>query len=231
MKATRKRMALFDIDGTLLDTHGFGRQAFVRGLARATGTFDELNYLSFAGNTDRNVLEQVMAARRLRLAEEEIQRVFAFIAEELRDLLRGNPARAVAGAGPLLARLAADGFALGLVTGNIRACAYLKLASVGFDRYFGFGGFGDRHARREHIARAALAAAQAAGVECAADAVCLVGDTPCDVAAGVALGLPVIGVATGKYDAAALRTAGAALAVTDFADADGLLEWLDAHLA
>lgn len=224
-------MALFDIDGTLLDTHGFGRQAFVRGLARATGAPDELNYLSFAGNTDRNVLDQVMAARQLRLEEDDVQRIFAFIAEELRELLRLNPARAVAGAGAFLARMEADGFALGLVTGNIRACAYLKLASVGFDRYFGFGGFGDRHANREHIARTALTAARAAGVEVAIESICLVGDTPFDVAAGQALGIPVIGVATGKYDAAALRDAGAVLAVADFADADGLLAWMDVHLA
>lgn len=219
-------MALFDIDGTLLDTRGLGREAFIRGLARATGDRDELRYVSFAGNTDRNVLDQVMAARKLRLGEADVQRIFAFVAEELRELLRENPARAVAGADAFLARLAAEGVALGLVTGNIRACACLKLESVGFARFFGFGGFGDRHAQRENIARTALAAARAAGHPVAAESICLVGDTPFDVAAGQALGVPVIGVATGKFNEQALRNSGAHLALADYSDLEGLMAWM-----
>ena len=144
MAKKKQPTVLFDIDGTLLDTHGFGREAFIRGLAHVTGERDELAYVSFAGNTDRNVLDQVMAHRNLRLAEAEIRRIFARIAEELRELLQANPGKEIAGARRLLKHLAAEGTALGLVTGNIRACAYLKLGSVGFDRYFGFGGFGEQ---------------------------------------------------------------------------------------
>jgi phosphoglycolate phosphatase-like HAD superfamily hydrolase len=223
-------MVLFDIDGTLLDTGGAGREAFIRGLERVTGQRDELAYVSFAGNTDRNVLDQVMAARGLRLGAEDIRRIFECIAEELQSLLRERPAREVAGAGAFLERLAAEGAALGLVTGNIRACAYLKLGSIGFDRFFGFGGFGDEHAERARIGRSALAAAQAAGIEPAEGGGCLVGDTPFDVAAGLALGLPVIGVASGKFGAAALLAAGASLAVADYSDAERLLAWMAAVL-
>ena len=217
---------MFDIDGTLLDTHGFGREAFIRGLARLTGERDELAYLSFAGNTDRNVLEQVMKHRRLRLTETDIRRVFALVAEELRGLLQANPAREVAGAGAFLARLEAQGYALGLVTGNIRAGAYLKLASLGFDRYFTFGGFGDDHADRARIARQALAAAGAADWDPAEGGICLIGDTPFDVAAGRALGIPVIGVAAGKYDREALLASGATITITDYCDIESLLEQL-----
>ena len=219
-------MVLFDIDGTLLDTHGFGREAFIRGLAHVTGERDELDYVSFAGNTDRNVLDQVMAARRLHLDEAAIRRIFEGIAEELRGLLAQTPGKEIAGARAFLEHLAGKGTALGLVTGNIRACAYLKLGSVGFDRFFGFGGFGDEHADRAKIARSALAAAKAAGIEAGEGAVCLVGDTPFDVAAGRAVGIPVIGVATGKYGEAALREAGATLTVADYCDLDALAAWL-----
>lgn len=136
MKKARKQwLVLFDIDGTLLDTHGAGREAFVRGLARWSGVRDELADVSFAGNTDRNVLDQVAATRGWRLGPADIQRIFGFIAEELRQLLQDSPARAIAGAHDLLGRLTTAGAALGLVTGNIRVCAYLKLGSVGFDRF------------------------------------------------------------------------------------------------
>lgn len=230
MNRMRQKVVLFDIDGTLVDTHGKGREAFIRGLAKVTGERDELAYLSFAGNTDRNVLDQVMAARKLDFGEAEIRRVFAGIAGELRELLAEQPAREIAGAGQLLARLAEANVSLGLVTGNIRECAYLKLESAGFDQYFGFGGFGDEHPERDRIARSALAAAREAGVEPDPEATCLVGDTPFDVAAGRALGIPVVGVATGKFEAESLRAAGADLVLNDYSDLDGLLGWLKTTL-
>ncbi len=221
---------LFDIDGTLLDTGGLGRMAFTRGLERVTGKPDDLAYLSFAGNTDRNVLDQVMAARGLHLPEADIRRIFACIAEELRALLQKTPAREIAGAGAFVARLAAEGASLGLVTGNIRECAYLKLGSVGLDRFFRFGGFGDVHADRTKIARAALEAAREAGHAVVDGRICLVGDTPFDVAAGKALGMPVLGVASGKFGADALREAGADHVAEDLADLEPLLGWLGTTL-
>ena len=186
--------------------------------------------MTFAGNTDRNVLNQVMAHRKLRLAESDVRRIFDRVAEELRELLRENPANEIAGARRFLEQLAAAGAALGLVTGNIRACAYLKLGSVGFDRFFSFGGFGDEHAERTNIARSALAAAKEAGIAVEEGGACLVGDTPFDVAAGLALGIPVIGVATGKYGEVDLRSSGATLTVADYSDLGGLLGWMGESL-
>ena len=217
---------LFDIDGTLVDTGGRGRQAFVRGLERATGVPDDLSYLSFAGNTDLNVLGHVMSRRCLPVSGDLVRRVFDFVADELRLALASHPAREIPGAGAFLSLLAESGAALGLVTGNVRQCAFLKLASAGLDRHFSFGGFGDDHPDRSQIARAALDAARAAGFFPSPGRICLVGDTPFDVSAGLSLGIPVLGVASGKFSASDLLDAGAALAVADLSDSPRLFDWL-----
>jgi phosphoglycolate phosphatase-like HAD superfamily hydrolase len=196
-------------------------------LEHVTGERDELAYVSFAGNTDRNVLDQVMAERRMQLGAADIQRFFTCIAKELRNLLQENPAQEIAGARAFLEDLAAENMALGLVTGNIREYAYLKLGSVGFDRFFGFGGFGDEYADRAQIVNSALASAREAGIDGAEGGICLVGDTPFDVAAGRSAGLPVIGVASGKYGAEALLSAGADLVVPDLSDTGRLWAWIE----
>lgn len=230
MKRTAPHLILFDIDGTLLDTHGFGREAFIRGLEQVTGNRDELSYISFAGNTDRNVLDQVMSERGLTFTEADIQRLFTGIANELKGLLQDTPAREVPGARHFLEKLSAADYIMGLVTGNIRDCAYLKLGSLGLDRFFEFGGFGNDYADRAQIARSALSEAKALGYNVLDGNVCLVGDTPYDVEAGVAVGLPVLGVASGSYDQNSLKEAGAQLVVKDLTPVDTLMEWIQETL-
>ena len=99
-------------------------------------------------------------------------------------------------------------------------------ASAGLDGYFGFGGFGDVFSDRTEIGRSALREAAERGVVLEGRKLWLVGDTPNDVSAGRALGIPVVGVASGKYGAEELMSAGAARVVRDFTEGEALLEWM-----
>src|SRR5690606_26653327 len=98
-----------------------------------------------------------------------------------------------------------DDVLLGLLTGNTRKGAEIKLAHYGLEQYFGFGGFGDEHLDRIDVAREALALAQgrlAKPVD--PDRVWVIGDTPGDVRCGRAIGARVVAVATGDSSHAEL---------------------------
>jgi phosphoglycolate phosphatase-like HAD superfamily hydrolase len=58
------------------------------------------------------------------------------------------------------------------------------------------------------------------------DEALIIGDTPRDVACGLAHGVRTVAVATGSFDAGALAEAGAHRVVEDFRDTDALVELL-----
>ncbi|MCX6998561.1 MAG: haloacid dehalogenase-like hydrolase [Kiritimatiellaeota bacterium] len=225
---SRRVAVLFDIDGTLLDLRGAGRAAFVRTLATVFGWRDDIAYINFAGNTDLNVLQQIFARRGARLTSAARRSFFAALPVELERRVAGAELIRHPGAAELLARLAADErVALGLVTGNIEACARIKLRTADVLRYVARGAFGDEHADRGDIARLALrrvAASLAPGERLAG--VFLIGDTPYDIAAARAIGATSLAVATGKFDVAALRAAGADHGLADLADTTAALHIL-----
>ena len=224
-RAGGRTVVLFDVDGTLVDTGGAGRAAFARGLERATGVADGLEWVSFAGNTDRNVLRAVEERRGRKFTVEERERIYGCIAEELSGRLAEAPGRRIAGVEGVLAALAERGAALGLVTGNFREGARLKLESAGLWHWFAFGGFGGETAERADILRAALGEARRV-VEGAPARVRYVGDTPLDVEGGRKASVPVVGVAGGRWSAEQLKAAGAEDAAADYADVGWWVERL-----
>jgi phosphoglycolate phosphatase-like HAD superfamily hydrolase len=58
-------------------------------------------------------------------------------------------------------------------------------------------------------------------------AVFLIGDTPFDIAAAKSIDATSIAVATGKFDVAALRAAGAGVALADLSDTRAVISLLD----
>src|SRR6266487_776108 len=123
----------------------------------------------------------------------------------------------------------ADGRALvGLLTGNVQHGAALKLRSAGLDpARFTVGAFGsDSHHRPDLPAVAARRAAQQAGRPFSGAEIVIVGDTPDDVACCKPMGARSVGVATGFYDVAALRSAGATHVFRDLGDTHAVLQAL-----
>ena len=221
-------VVLFDIDGTLLDMRGAGRRSFVRALKTIFGWDDDIQYINFAGNTDLNVLLQVAEHHGVELAIEDQRRFFRQIPRELEQTAKDAQLVLYPGVKNLLETLTArKDVMLGLVTGNVEACATIKLRQFDLHGHFVLGAFGDDHADRGDIARLALRRVRdrlEPGRKIGG--LFLIGDTPFDIAAAKSIHATSIAVATGKFDVSALRTAGADHALADLSDTNQVLRLL-----
>lgn len=113
------------------------------------------------------------------------------------------------GVEPLLNRLTSTPeIQLGLLTGNTRRAAELKLNHFGLDSFFQFGGYGDHHCCRNEVARLARQAAQDyLGDRFKPDKLWVVGDTVNDIRCARAVEARVIAVETGGGNRSELESA------------------------
>ena len=207
---------LFDIDGTLLNTHdGVHWNAFRRALREVFGIESLLDSVSVHGNTDIGILRAVAQQHQVNTAdfERHLPRALEIMRAEVErncDRMRCELCPAIR---ELLEKLRAGGKLLGVVSGNLESIGWKKVAAAGLREFFAFGSFSDRAEQRVEIFRQGLARAQAlpatAGRQAGqpslpAEHCCFVGDTPDDIRAAQALGAPVIAVASGTYDFAEL---------------------------
>lgn len=200
---------IWDIDGTLLEPRGVGKEALNWAFQHRFGIPEAFEGLDFAGATDHDLFEQV--CRRHGVLDDDPRRFFRDYVQVLRDILADRPLKALAGVPPLLAQLSLKGWPMGLGTGNIRLGAFTKLGQAGLAPYFPTGGFSHAGFSRADILR------QAARHLPEGPAL-VIGDTPRDVEAAHQAGFLVLTVATGRFDVATLERAGA----------DGVLPSLDA---
>ncbi|HXH21219.1 MAG TPA: HAD family hydrolase [Dehalococcoidia bacterium] len=204
-----RRLYLFDIDGTLLNSGGAGSRAMRRAFSSLWGVEDGFTGIEFSGRTDRVILRDAWAAHvePLRPFEEDLQRFKRAYFRRLRSTLEECEGAVLPGVVETLAALADDPQAtVALGTGNFRRGAELKLTYYGIWDYFCGGGFGDRAERREDMIAEALRACRPYG---RFDTVFVIGDTVHDMTCAKAHGAVAVGVTTGPCDAAALEAAGA----------------------
>jgi phosphoglycolate phosphatase-like HAD superfamily hydrolase len=214
--SSSRRVILFDVDGTLVHAAGAGRRALERVLSGEFGKVEHaLSGLRLDGMTDRLIVREVLVALERPFDDALCDRILDGYVVALREEIGGPGFRVLPGVAELLAALAAAGADLGLCTGNVAEGARLKLARGAIDHFFEWGpdaiaGFAHDGEARELLVRAALdrGGARLGGALDPSDAL-VVGDTPRDVSAARAHGVPVLGVATGRYGAEELRNAGA----------------------
>jgi phosphoglycolate phosphatase-like HAD superfamily hydrolase len=218
-------VCLFDIDGTLIASGGAGKSALEAALTEEFGLERMCDSIKLSGRTDRAILAELMRVHCLEATPATASRIMTAYLRHLPSHLGSGTGRILPGILELLTHLRerAD-VGLGLLTGNIRAGAQVKLSHFGLWEFFAFGGYGDEHEDRDDVARAVWreVATRFDGAV-TPERAWVIGDTPLDIRCARAIGAQVAAVATGWHTAAELASHQPDLLLDDLSDATAFL--------
>lgn len=200
---------LFDIDGTLLNSrdavHYF---SFRNALREVLGIEASIEGVPVHGNTDVGILRAVL--RRAGLKDAAVDKHMPQIVARMCAEVQQNRAQLNPELCPsmmeLIRYLQSRGKLLGAASGNLETVGWLKLEKAGLKPLFAFGSFSfPRESRADIFQHGIDLARQLLGGHAS---VTVVGDTPSDIDAARAVGVPVIALATGIYSFAQLQAHG-----------------------
>jgi phosphoglycolate phosphatase len=218
------KLFLFDIDGTLLTTDGAGRAALKSAGADLFAIQEDLRTINVSGSTDTAIVQDILRHHSLDVSTANVNRYLGGYLVWLKQHLAAQSGAILPGVLSLLDVLAKDGQAIGLLTGNVRRGAQIKLTAHGIWDRFSFGAFGDDNSDRNQLGPIAKRRAEAAlNTEFAAHDIVVIGDTPKDIACARAFGAVAVAVATGRYSLANLSEHQPNHLVGDLADTKDLL--------
>lgn len=209
MLENRRRLVLFDIDGTLISTGGRAAAALGGALEDTFGRPVPWSSFRYSGKTDPQIVFELMAQAGVErtVVGTRLSEVFERYLSRLQDTLTHDTVRVLPGVRSLLDRLLAEpDVRLGLLTGNVQAGAAVKLRAAGLNGCFGVGAFGSDDERRDNLVPIARARALARwGEEFPGTRTVVVGDAEPDVRCARAGGARAVAVATGGTSLAALQ--------------------------
>ena len=203
------RLVLFDIDGTLIHTNCAGIKAFELAFATQFKIADAVKDVKFAGRTDTGIARQLFVRHRLEPTAENFSLFFDCYAAWLDHILPECKGDLLPGVWRLIYDLQSlpQPPILGLLTGNLRLGAEIKLRHFNIWDFFVTGAFADDHEDRNRIAAIAHErGSRVAGAKLKGAEVLVIGDTPLDIECGRAIGAKVLTVATGGSTGAELKS-------------------------
>jgi phosphoglycolate phosphatase len=194
------RLVLFDIDGTLIRTGGAGVKAFAKVFETEFKAVDGFERMKFGGRTDTGLVREFFGYHDIPATPENFRRFFERYVFWLDHILKETQTTVCTGVWDLIRGL--QGLAkppvIGLLTGNIRLGAEIKLRHAGLWDVFVTGGFADDNEERDRIAAIAKErGSRLLNEELRGEQVVVIGDTPLDIRCARAIGAKVLAVATG----------------------------------
>jgi phosphoglycolate phosphatase-like HAD superfamily hydrolase len=227
------KLLLFDIDGTLLKLQSNrSKVSFMNLLSNEFGREIPAKVLpSFAGMTDRLIIRLIAENVGYPLDElaKKIDKIEKAICDDFESFVRPELIHVFPGAKELVEKLSTDpDFSLGLLTGNFKRNAYLKVRLIGLDHLFPFGAFGNDRENRNELPPIALERANKHHESelFTSENCIIIGDSERDIECGHSNNIAVLAVATGYQTLAELQEHQPDAAVEDFSDTDRIVRIL-----
>ncbi|MBC7562154.1 MAG: haloacid dehalogenase-like hydrolase [Gemmatimonadaceae bacterium] len=222
-------LVLFDIDGTLLLASGSGRRSVHQAMHDVFGASGPESH-PFDGKTDPQIIRELgtlagmtddVITERMTAA---LDRYFSYLEADI--TARPDTVQLLPGVHALLDALEArDDVMLGLLTGNIKAGAVLKLRTVNVaPERFLVGAYGcDAPSRPDLPAIAQTRASAHLGADLPGARIVIIGDTPHDLTCGNGIGALAIGVETGRYRSGDLQPHNPLAVFANLVDTDAVV--------
>jgi phosphoglycolate phosphatase-like HAD superfamily hydrolase len=225
------KLLLFDIDGTLINGNKAGRMAMGAAMEQMFGTKGMLETYPMGGKTDLGIITDVLSEAGLPIKQihEKAPAFFQLMAEMAENIYPGRGITPCPGIEELLKELRdRKGVLLGLLTGNARPTASMKLAAAGIDpEQFIVGAYGSENLSRNNLPAIALRRAkELTGLDIAGDNAVIIGDTPADIECARAGMARAVAVASGWHPIDVLEQKQPDFLFADFGDTQAVLNAL-----
>ncbi len=199
-----KKAVLFDIDGTILNCNKAGKHSLIQSCLDVFGTIGKMEMVDFQGKTDPLILTESLSA--MGFSDEIIKNGTEKLKEKyfshLEEKIGKYDTVVLPGIPELLKAISLnENIILGVLTGNFRRSAEIKLKAAGVKEYFAFGAFGDDAPSRNDLPPIAKKRiSELYGIEINFEDIFIIGDTVYDIECAKKSGAVSISVGTGWAD-------------------------------
>ena len=203
------KLILFDIDGTLIRSHGGGRAALKAALEEIFGTAGPIDNYRMGGKTDVRIITDLLTAAGIKTAEitPKLPTIYELMVAKAEEIFPEKKMVQCPGVFELLQALnKCENVVLGLLTGNNYLSAPLKLLAADIDpRQFRVAAYGSDAANRNELPAVAWQRAkELTGFDFDGKNTVIIGDTPADILCARAGQATAVALASGWHAASTL---------------------------
>lgn len=203
------KLILFDIDGTLIRSHGGGRAALQAALEEIFGTAGPIDTYRMGGKTDVRIITDLLTAVGVPPAVfmPQLSAIYELMVTKAEEIFPDKKMVQCPGVFELLVALnQCEDVVLGLLTGNNHLTAPLKLLAADIDpRQFRVAAYGSDAADRNDLpAIAWKRAKELTGCDFDGKNTVIIGDTPADILCARAGQATAVALASGWHAASTL---------------------------
>lgn len=196
---------LFDIDGTILNVESNFFQPLIEEILHSFSIDpDIVKKIDYAGHTDASIFRRLLGD--LQKDNQLFERFKKSYIDQMNEHLTASNMTVYEGAVESVEYLHEKNAFLGLLTGNFKETARIKLRAAGLDQFFSFGAYGCRHVNRNFLpGDAEKSFEQQTGIKIEKQNYIIIGDTPYDIHCARYFGAKSVAVSTGHYPAEELE--------------------------